>query len=99
RAVGRTQNAHGRAAGQAQQRRHCRGSDACVESHRAGQSRQCDDALGFRMTDVWLDIRHAWRRLASNPAHTAIMFVTLALAIGSTTAVFTVVDEPLLRLD
>jgi len=50
------------------------------------------------MTDVWLDIRCACRRLVSNPAHTAIILVTLALGIGSTTAVFTVVDETLLRL-
>lgn len=49
------------------------------------------------MFDLWLDLRYAFRRLASRPGYSAIMLVTLALAIGATTAVFTVVDETLLR--
>ena len=49
------------------------------------------------MFDLALDIRYAVRRLASRPGYTAIMLVTLALAIGVSTAVVTVVDETLLR--
>ncbi len=49
------------------------------------------------MFDLALDLRYAFRRLASRPGYTAIMLLTLALAIGATTAVFTVVDETLLR--
>ncbi len=46
---------------------------------------------------VWLDLRRAIRQLIARPGYTAIMLVTLALAIGATTAVVTVVDETLLR--
>jgi putative ABC transport system permease protein len=49
------------------------------------------------MFDLALDIRYAFRRLAARPGYTAIMLVTLALAIAVSTAVFTVVDETLLR--
>jgi putative ABC transport system permease protein len=49
------------------------------------------------MSELWFDLRHAIRRLVARPGYTAIMLVTLALAIGATTAVFTVVDETLLR--
>ncbi len=49
------------------------------------------------MFDVWLDLRRAIRQLIARPGYTAIMLVTLALAIGATTAVVTVVDETLLR--
>ena len=50
------------------------------------------------MFDLWQDVRHAFRRLVARPGYTAVIRVTLALAIGATTAVFTVVDETLLRL-
>jgi hypothetical protein len=50
------------------------------------------------MFDLLTDVRYAARRLASRPGYTLIMLATLGLAIGATTAVFTVVDETLLRL-
>jgi putative ABC transport system permease protein len=50
------------------------------------------------MFDLLTDVRYAVRRLASRPGYTLIMLATLGLAIGATTAVFTVVDETLLRL-
>src|SRR6266404_6083584 len=50
------------------------------------------------MFDLLTDVRYAARRLASRPGYTLIMLATFGLAIGSTTAVFTVVDETLLRL-
>jgi len=47
--------------------------------------------------DLWLDVRYSLRRLAAQPGYTIVMVATLALAIGATTAVYTVVDETLLR--
>ena len=49
------------------------------------------------MTSVLLDLRHAVRMHAKNPATTAIAVFTLALAIGATTAIFSVVYGVLLR--
>jgi putative ABC transport system permease protein len=50
------------------------------------------------MFDLLTEIRHAVRRLAARPGYAVVMLATLGLAIGATTAVFTVVDETLLRL-
>ena len=44
-----------------------------------------------------MDFRHALRRLVARPASTALMILTLALGIGANTAVFSVVDETMLR--
>src|SRR5207249_4861521 len=49
------------------------------------------------MFDLWLDTRYAWRRLWLRPGYTLLMLFTLAIAIGATTTVYTVVDETLLR--
>ena len=43
------------------------------------------------------DIRYAFRMLANNRWFSAIAVITLALAIGATTAIFTVVDAVLLK--
>jgi predicted permease len=49
------------------------------------------------MTRLWQDVRYAARRLRRSPVFSLAVIATLALTIGATTAVFTVVDAVLLR--
>jgi predicted permease len=62
---------------------------------------QAKEAVGdvrmLRLEPVWQDVRHAARMLASHPRFTLAAAGMLALAIGLTTAMFTLVDALILR--
>ena len=49
------------------------------------------------MAGLWHDVRRAVRGLSASPGFALVAVATLALAIGGTTAVFSVVDAVLLR--
>jgi len=57
----------------------------------------CRQHPGWFIETIAQDARYALRGFRRNPAFTATVIATLALAIGSTTAVFSVVDPILFR--
>jgi predicted permease len=50
------------------------------------------------MTTIWNDIRFAVRTLRKSPVFTVVAVLSLALGIGVNTAIFTLLDQVLLRL-
>ncbi len=50
------------------------------------------------MARLWLDIRFALRNLARSPLFAVVAVASLALGIGANTAIFTLIDQLMLRL-
>ncbi len=49
------------------------------------------------MTSLWLDLRYALRMLVKSPGLSAVLIFTLALGIGASTTIFSVVNSVVLR--
>ena len=50
------------------------------------------------LENLWRDIRYGTRQLRLNPLFTTVAIATLAIGIGANTAVFTLLDQLVLRL-
>jgi predicted permease len=58
----------------------------------------CRDARGTRWVEDFLqDFRYSLRTLSHRPGFAAVILLTLALGIGATTAIFTIIDGVLLK--
>lgn len=58
----------------------------------------CRDAWGTRWLDEgWRDLKSAWRQLVKTPVLSAVVIASLAVGLGASTVIFSLVDAVLLR--
>ena len=63
-----------------------------------GTKESCrEERRGFWLETVWADVRYSLRLLRKSPGFALVAILTLALGIGGTTSVFSVVDRILFR--
>ncbi|MFC5861640.1 ADOP family duplicated permease [Acidicapsa dinghuensis] len=58
---------------------------------------QSHEMVSFRIENLWRDVRYAVRQMLRSPGFAITVVVTLALGIGATTAMYSLVYEALLR--
>jgi putative ABC transport system permease protein len=52
---------------------------------------------GWTLESIWRDVKYGARGLARNPMFTAVAVLTLALAIGANTTIFSLLDQALMQ--
>jgi predicted permease len=72
-------------------------NDAVRHLHRSGQAREERLAMRERLDSIWRDVRYSARALRRSPRFAITAVVTLALGLGFTTVIVSLVDHIVLR--
>ncbi|MDB4906296.1 MAG: hypothetical protein JWO05_1080 [Gemmatimonadetes bacterium] len=71
--------------------------DAVQHLHKSGRAREDRIAMRERLDSIWQDARYALRVLGRAPRFTIAAVLTLALGMGTTTVIYSLVDHVVLR--